>query len=117
MAFYEKFNIYDNMNFNYMPIPQCNAANLAISEAGGPDCVTNVGPDSRLLRVDPGYRTDTNTAFGEDVLRGYRQIAFFGSVDFDIIPKVLTLTAGDPPLRLRRVRDTAPSTTARPPRC
>ena len=42
----------------------------------------------------PGYRTDTNTAFGEDVLRGYKQTAFFASADFDIIPKVLTVTAG-----------------------
>ena len=35
----------------------------------------------------------TNTAFGEDVQRGYDQYAFFGSVDFDILPN-LTLTAG-----------------------
>jgi len=42
----------------------------------------------------PGYRTNTNTAFGEDDLRGYKQTAFFGSIDFDLIPKVLTLTGG-----------------------
>jgi outer membrane receptor protein involved in Fe transport len=94
-AFYEKFNIYDDMNFNYMPMPQCNAQNLAASEAGGPDCVTNVGPVfPGYYAWHPGYRTDTNTAFGEDVLRGYKQTAFFASADFDIIPKVLTVTAG-----------------------
>ena len=94
-AFWEKFSIYDNMNFNYMPIPQCSPANLAISLAGGPDCVTTVGPVLPGYFVGtPGYRTDSNTAFGEDVLRGYKQLAFFGSVDFDIIPKVLTVTAG-----------------------
>ncbi len=32
-------------------------------------------------------------AFGEDTQRGYDQYAFFGSVDFDILPN-LTLTAG-----------------------
>ena len=35
-----------------------------------------------------------NTAFGEDVHRGYKQTAVFGSMDFDIIPKVLTFTGG-----------------------
>ena len=94
-TFWEKFSIYDNMNFNYMRIPQCSPANLAISLAGGPDCVTTVGPVLPGYFVGtPGYRTDSNTAFGEDVLRGYKQLAFFGSVDFDLIPKVLTVTAG-----------------------
>jgi iron complex outermembrane receptor protein len=94
-GFWEKFSIYDNMNFNYMPIPQCSPANLAISVAGGPDCVTTVGPVLPGYFVGtPGYRTDTNTAFGENDLRGYKQLAFFGSVDFDLIPKVLTVTAG-----------------------
>ena len=40
---------------------------------------------------DPGIRSDT-TAFGEDTQRGYDQTAFFGSVDFDIIPDMLTVT-------------------------
>ncbi len=93
-AFWEEFVIYDNMNFNYMPIPQCNAANLAISAAGGPDCVAAVGPIPGFFAIDPSTRVGTNTAFGEDVKRGYRQTAVFGSVDFDIIPKVLTVTAG-----------------------
>ncbi len=93
-AFWEKFVIYDDMNFNYMPIPQCNPQNLAISQAGGPDCVTTVGPMAGFFAWHPGYRTDTNTAFGEDVMRGYKQTAFFGSVDIDIIPKVLTITGG-----------------------
>src|SRR5271167_4819175 len=39
-AFYEDFKIYDQMNFNYLPIPQCSPANLAISAAGGPDCLS-----------------------------------------------------------------------------
>ncbi len=93
-AFYEKFNIYDDMNFNYMGMPQCSEQNLAISAAGGPDCVTTVGPMPGSFAWHPGYRTNTNTAFGEDVLRGYKQTAFFASADFDIIPKVLTVTAG-----------------------
>jgi len=93
-AYWEKFNIKDNMNFNYMPIAQCTPANLAISAAGGPDCVEAVGPVPGFYATDPSLRVGTNTAFGEDVQRGYKQLAFFGSFDFDILPKVLTLTYG-----------------------
>jgi len=93
-AFYEDFKIYDEMNFNYLPPPQCNAAYLAIAVAGGPDCLSAVGPVPGFFANAPGLRLGSNTAFGEDVMRGYRQLAFFGSGDFDIIPKVLTVTAG-----------------------
>ncbi|HEY2675771.1 MAG TPA: TonB-dependent receptor [Steroidobacteraceae bacterium] len=93
-GYWEKFNIKDNMNFNYMPIAQCTPANLAISMAGGPDCVEAVGPVPGYYASDPSLRVGTNTAFGEDVQRGYKQLAFFTSVDFDIIPKVLTITGG-----------------------
>ena len=93
-AYWEKFNLIDNMNFNYMPIPQCTPANLAISEAGGPDCTEAVGPVPGYYSSDPSLREGTNTAFGENDERGYTQLAFFGSFDFDIIPKVLTVTYG-----------------------
>jgi iron complex outermembrane receptor protein len=93
-AFWEEFKIYDQMNFNYLPIPQCGAANLAIALGGGPDCLSAVGPVPGYFATNPGLRLNSNTAFGEDVLRGYRQAAFFVSADFDIIPKVLTLTGG-----------------------
>ena len=48
--------------------------------------------------------TDSNTAFGEDVQRGYKQTAVFASVDIDMIPKVLTADRRHPLLPLRRVR-------------
>ena len=53
-----------------------------------------MGPVPGSFANDPSLRTDSNTAFGEDVKRGYRQTAVFASGDFDIIPKVLTVTAG-----------------------
>jgi iron complex outermembrane receptor protein len=93
-AFWETFEIRDQMNFNYLAIPQCNAANLAIYLAGGPGCTSAVGPVPGTTATTPSLRTGTNTAFGEDAQRGYTQTAFFASVDFDIIPKVLTLTGG-----------------------
>jgi iron complex outermembrane receptor protein len=93
-GFWEDFKIFDTMNFNYLPIPQCNAANLAISAAGGPDCLTAVGPLPGNFANDPNLRVNSNTAFGEDDQRGYRQTAAFASFDFDVLPKVLTATWG-----------------------
>ena len=93
-AYWEKFVIYDDMNFNYLGIPQCDAANLAIALGGGADCLSAVGPTPGTFANDPSLRENANTAFGEDVQRGYKQTAFFASVDFDLIPKVLTLTGG-----------------------
>jgi len=93
-AYWEEFLIKDQMNFNYLAIPQCSAANLTTSQNGGPDCVSAVGPIPGNFATDPGLRENSDTAFGEDTERGYRQTAVFTSVDFDLIPKVLTLTGG-----------------------
>jgi iron complex outermembrane receptor protein len=70
------------------------AANLAVSVAGGADCISDVGPLPGNFANDPSLRVNSNTAFGEDDMRGYRQAAAFASVDFDVIPKVLTITGG-----------------------
>jgi iron complex outermembrane receptor protein len=56
-------------------------------------CVADVGPPPGTTAIDPNLRNDS-TAFGEDIHRGYGQTAFFGSADFDIIPKTLTVTLG-----------------------
>jgi iron complex outermembrane recepter protein len=92
--YWEKFNIDDNMNFNYLGIPQCSPDVLARQQAGGPDCLSAVGPVPGAFATSPGLRTDANTAFGEDVQRGYKQRAAFISADFDVIPKVVTITGG-----------------------
>jgi iron complex outermembrane recepter protein len=93
-AYWEKFVIFDQMDFNYLAIPQCDPANLAAAEAGGGACLSAVGPIPGTFANDPGLRTDTDTAFGNDDQRGYKQLAFFGSLDLDVIPKILTLSAG-----------------------
>jgi iron complex outermembrane recepter protein len=93
-AYWEKFNIDDEMNFNYLPPPQCSPQNLAAYMAGGPDCLSAVGPVPGAFATEPQLREGTNTAFGEDDQRGYKQTALFTSIDFDIIPNTLTLTGG-----------------------
>ncbi len=92
-AFEEQFRIYDVMNFHYKTIPDCSPANLAIALSGGQVCLANVRPAPGSTANDPSVR-DATTAFGEDTQRGYDQWAIFGSVDFDIIPDKLTITAG-----------------------
>jgi iron complex outermembrane recepter protein len=93
-AFWEKFVIRDRMDFNYLSIPQCDPPNLAAAETGGPVCLSAVGPVPGTYANDPSLRTGSHTAFGTDVQRGYTQYAFFASIDFDLIPKTLTLTGG-----------------------
>ena len=54
---------------------------------------TNVGPPPGAYANNPNIRND-NEAFFDDILRGYKQRAAFASLDFDILPKTLTLTVG-----------------------
>ncbi len=89
----EQFRIYDVMNFQYKTIPSCTATNLAIALGGGQPCVADVRTAPGSTANDPGVRGN-NTAFGEDTQRGYDQTAVFGSVDYDVIPNVLTISAG-----------------------
>ena len=93
-VYWEKFVIYDEMNFNYLSIPQCTPQNLASALAGGPDCLSSVGPLPGTFANNTATRQYMNTAFGEDDQRGYKQTAVFASLDFDLIPKTLTLSAG-----------------------
>lgn len=92
-GFWEEFDIKDDMNFRYKTIPSCTPANLLLYQAGTQVCVGNVIPFPGSAAIDPNVRDD-NVAFGEDLQRGYKQWAAFTSIDYDLIPKVLTLTAG-----------------------
>lgn len=92
-GYQENFHIYDNMNFNYKTIPTCTAAYYAAVNATQFPCTGNVGPLPGTTTNVPGLRGD-NTGFGEDTQRGYDQYAIFASVDFDLIPNKLTISAG-----------------------
>lgn len=87
-AYWERFKIYDVMDFHYKTIPACNAALLAQNVT----CSGLLPTIPNTTANQPGLR-DATTAFGEDTQRGYDQYAFFGSVDFDILPN-LTVTGG-----------------------
>ncbi|MBV8852787.1 MAG: hypothetical protein JOY91_05270, partial [Sinobacteraceae bacterium] len=85
-AFWERLDITDRLNWLYKSLPACTDT-LTVG------CLTDIAPAPGSSATDPTIRND-NVAFFNDVRRGYKQRALFTSIDFDIIPKVLTLTAG-----------------------
>ncbi len=75
--YYEDFNVGDRTDFNYLTAPGF----VPIAALPG----TTLNDPS-----PPG----PSTGFFNDLTRGYKQYAIFGSADYDIIPKVLTVTGG-----------------------
>jgi iron complex outermembrane recepter protein len=85
-AFYEDFKVYDNTDWFYKTLPNC-------TYTGEPSCIGDLATPPGATSNSPGVRPDGESFF-DDVQRGYKQYAFFGSADFDIIPKILTITGG-----------------------
>jgi outer membrane receptor protein involved in Fe transport len=75
-VYYEDFLVKEQTNFDYRTAPG-----------------TPLGPVPGTDVSDP-YPRAPDTGFFTDAKRGYLQYAVFGSVDFDIIPNVLTVTGG-----------------------
>ena len=76
--FYEDFKIQDASDWLYKA-----------PEAG----FAPIQPPTGATAFNPNVRGPTD-AFIDDITRGYKQKAAFASVDFDILPHVLTLTGG-----------------------
>jgi iron complex outermembrane receptor protein len=90
--FYEDYKIDDNTEWLYRSVPVCAPATAA-NPTANTECYLNIQPPPGQTANNPNVR-NANTGFFDDVQRGYDQKAAFTSVDFDIIPKVLTLTGG-----------------------
>ncbi len=92
-AFWESNTLYDQTGWNYTrpfrPAPRTVRRTVPAIPAASP----NIGTVPGTTVVNPGVQGD-NTSFYQDTLRKTKQTAFFVSVDYDLIPKVLTLTAG-----------------------
>ena len=82
----EDNKLYDQSDWRYKTVPSCSAT-LAVG------CFSNIGTVPGSSVVNPGVR-DGNSSFYQDDVRETKQTAVFASFDFDIIPKVLTVTAG-----------------------
>jgi len=85
-AFWEDNKLFDQTSWLYKNLPPCTATNNV-------GCLTDVGTFPGSTVQTPGIRND-NTSFFQDQERDTKQTAFFASADFDIVPKVLTLTLG-----------------------
>jgi len=91
-VYYEDNKLYDQTGWKYKSIPPCTS-NGAAGTPGNTGCLSNIGTVPGTSVMNPGVQSD-NTSFYQDTMRETKQTAFFASVDFDLIPKVLTLTAG-----------------------
>jgi iron complex outermembrane recepter protein len=91
-AFWEDNKLYDQTAWMYKNIPPCTT-NGAAGTPGNTGCLSNVGTIPGTTVQSPGVQGD-HTSFYQDQVRDVKQLAFFASVDYDLIPKVLTLTAG-----------------------
>jgi iron complex outermembrane receptor protein len=90
--FYETNKLFDQTDWLYKNIPNCTS-NGAPGTPGNTGCMSDVGTVPGATVENPGVQND-NVAFFEDTQREVKQLAEFLSVDFDILPKVLTITAG-----------------------
>ena len=91
-AYWEDNKLFDQTGWDYKTVPSCTADGAA-GTAGNSGCFTNIGTAPGASVVNPGVQGD-NLSFYQDTVRETKQTAFFASVDFDIIPKVLTATLG-----------------------
>jgi len=83
-VYWEKFSILDQTHWSYVTVPACSPGGLNVN------CFLPIQP----WPGSPQYTPLPDTGFFDDVERGYRQLAEFASLDFDVIPKVLTITGG-----------------------
>jgi iron complex outermembrane recepter protein len=85
-VYWEDDKLYDQTAWLYKTMPACSATLTT-------GCLTNVGTFAGTTVANPGIQSD-NTSFYQDQVRETKQLAEFVSLDFDLVPKVLTLTAG-----------------------
>jgi outer membrane receptor protein involved in Fe transport len=91
-AYIEDNKVYDQTEWIESTIPPCTA-NGAPGTPGNSGCLSNIGTVPGATVGRPGIQAP-GVSFYPDALRETKQTAFFTSVDFDLVPKVLTLTVG-----------------------
>jgi outer membrane receptor protein involved in Fe transport len=88
-AFWENNTLYDQTGWGYKTVPSCTST----PPPAGSGCFSDIGTFPGSTVVNPGV-VPPPTSFYQDTVRTTKQTAFFASADFDLIPKVLTITAG-----------------------
>ena len=89
--FWEKRELNDDTAWLYKTVPECAVGSSAACFF--PLDPANTPKFENASFNNPGQR-NSNTGFVDDFQRTYEQKAVFASIDFDIIPDVLTATVG-----------------------
>ena len=93
-AYWENNTLYDQTDWMYKTMPACTANGPSGGTTpGNTGCLSNIGTFPGTTVQNPGLQS-ANSSFYQDTVRETKQTAFFISVDFDLIPKVLTATLG-----------------------
>ncbi|GAC1456542.1 MAG: TonB-dependent receptor [Steroidobacteraceae bacterium] len=85
-VFWEDEKLWDQTSWNYKTVPSCTATLTT-------GCFTDIGTFPGTTVANPGIHP-APASFYQDGVRETKQTAFFASFDYDLIPKVLTVTAG-----------------------
>ncbi len=85
-AFWEDNRLYDQTGWHYKSIPACTATNNV-------GCISNIGTIPGTTVQQTGVQSN-DTSFYQDAQREVKQTAFFASIDYDLIPKKVTVTVG-----------------------
>ena len=85
-VYYEQFVITDDVEYQLRTVPTC-------SPAIDVNCFSAIQPYPGAFTTNSDVRNDNTSAFF-NFQRTIDQKAAFGSVDFDLVPRTLTLTAG-----------------------
>jgi outer membrane receptor protein involved in Fe transport len=86
-VFYQQQVIEDDTQWLYRTVPTCSATLDT-------NCYLATQPFPGVPVYNPSSFNQPNLGFSDDFIRTYDQKAAFTSIDFDIIPKVLTITGG-----------------------
>jgi iron complex outermembrane recepter protein len=82
-VYWEDYAMLDQTHWSYVTVPTCSAS-LDVN------CFLPLEP----WPGSPAYTPLPDTGFFDDTERGYKQLAEFVSANFDLVPKVLTVSAG-----------------------
>ena len=91
-VYYDDLKLYDQTDWRYRTIPTCTS-NGAPGTAGNSGCFATIGTIPGTTVQNPGLQTP-NSSFYQDTMRETKQLAFYLSADYDIIPHILTATVG-----------------------
>ncbi|MHB1869935.1 MAG: TonB-dependent receptor [Steroidobacteraceae bacterium] len=91
-VYYDDLKLYDQTDWRYRTIPTCTS-NGAPGTAGNSGCFATIGTIPGTTVQNPGLQTP-NSSFYQDTMRETKQLAFYLSADYDIIPHKLTVTVG-----------------------